>query len=449
MLKYKVTIAGILFGLSLSMDSLGAPSKRGAADDRTGVTNRFVVTLVEKDERHPWFGKGLVGRGHEIAFAVDGVPGKELTLVRGQTYEFEIRSTPVHDFYLSSSPVGRGREILVNGVVGNYTHDGIVTFRPSASTPNVVYYQCQNHTYMGGGVYIVDHPDQTPQRIALESESGEVIKEPETDPETLIKTVTNKIAFAILSIRSSSGAKRVAESGHTEAQSMLHRADKLISDAESAMEQGDIGKAKKLIDDAIRTSSMSFQLVPDAEELKRKAKSDYENLLRSVDSSLLSYQSYEHFERPGRSAEATVRTSRVEKDLADGQRLASNGDYEAAASLLQQTQKSLDSATAELLDARTIKYELNFATPKDEYQYEQRRNQEYGRFLATVIAKLKPPEFKMNVINMLSEQGDRLHKDAEDGADKGDFAYAIETVQNSTSRYKQAIQMAGVQVFSP
>ncbi|MDH3639925.1 MAG: hypothetical protein OES09_15900, partial [Gammaproteobacteria bacterium] len=102
MLKYKVTIAGILFGLSLSMDSLGAPSKRGAADDRTGVTNRFVVTLVEKDERHPWFGKGLVGRGHEIAFAVDGVPGKELTLVRGQIYEFEIRSTPVHDFYLSS-----------------------------------------------------------------------------------------------------------------------------------------------------------------------------------------------------------------------------------------------------------------------------------------------------------------------------------------------------------
>ena len=195
--------------------------------------NRFVVTLVEKDERHPWFGKGLVGRGHEIAFAIDSVPGKELTLVRGRTYEFEIRSTPAHDFYLSSSPFGRGREVLVNGVEGNYTHKGIVTFRPIASTPNIIYYQCQNHTYMGGVIYIVDRPGQTPQRIAWEDESGEVINEPEKDPETLIKAVKNKIAFAMLSIRSSSAAKRIAESDHAEAQSMLHRADGLISEAQS------------------------------------------------------------------------------------------------------------------------------------------------------------------------------------------------------------------------
>jgi hypothetical protein len=448
MTKFAVTIAGGLFWLTLSTNVLSEPFQQGVADDRTQVVNRFVVTLVEKDERHPWFGKGLVGRGHEIAFAIDSVPGKELTLVRGRTYEFEIRSTPAHDFYLSSSPFGRGREVLVNGVEGNYTHKGIVTFRPIASTPNIIYYQCQNHTYMGGVIYIVDRPGQTPQRIAWEDESGEVIKEPEKDPETLIKAVKNKIAFAMLSIRSSSAAKRIAESDHAEAQSMLHRADGLISEAQSAVSTGEINKAEDLIDDAIRTSSKSFQLVPDAEEVRRKAKSDYENLLRGIDSSLLSYQSYEHFERPGKTKENVVSPVQIDRDLAEGQRLASNGNYEAAVVLLQQTQQSLDNALAKLLDGKIIKYDLSFATLKDEYEYEQRRNHEYGRFLAIAISRLNPPESKMKVIKMLSEQGDRLRKDAAESAGKGKFDSAIETVQTSTSRYKQAVQMAGVQLFN-
>jgi hypothetical protein len=54
----------------------------------------------------------------------------------------------------------------------------------------------------------------------------------------------------------------------------------------------------------------------------------------------------------------------------------------------------------------------------------------------------------MKVIKMLSEQGDRLRKDAAESAGKGKFDSAIETVQTSTSRYKQAVQMAGVQLFN-
>ncbi len=444
--KYQVAINWILVGLTLSTENLSAATQDRIPGDGN-VANRFVVTLIEKDERHPWFGRGFVGRGHEIAFSVDGVPGKELTLVRGQTYEFDIRSNPMHDFYLSTSPVGRGRDILVKGVEGNYTYDGIVTFKPTAATPSVVYYQCQNHTYMGGVIYIVDHPDETPQRAAVEEASSEIIKEPEMDPETLIKTVTNKIAFATLSIRTSSGAKRVAQSDHADAKSMLSRANELISDAQGALNAGDAAHAEELIDDAIRTSSTAFQLVPDPAEARRKAKSAYTNLLRSVDSALLSYQSYEHIERADKSEGAAISEDKIREDIAKAERLASDEDFDAAARLLLQTQKTLDNALATLLDAQTITYELHFATPEDEYRYEQRRNQEYGRLLTAVVERLDPPKSKMSLINMLSEQGDRLRKNAEESAVKGKFDFAIETLQTSTSRYQQAIRMAGIQVF--
>ncbi len=446
-LKFPCAMTWLLIALTISTNTLSASTQSGNPDGGGGESQRFVVTLVEKDERHPWFGKGYVGRGHEIAFAVDGVPGRELKLVRGQTYEFDIRSDPMHDFYLSTSPVGRGRNILVKGVDGNYTYEGIVTFRPSADTPDVVFYQCQNHTYMGGTIYIVDRPDQVPQRIDAGEASGEVIKEPEMDAETLIKNVKNKIAFAMLSIRSSSAAKRIKQSDNQEAQSMLRRADDLIAEAQSALKVGDAAKAKELIDDAIRTSSISFQLVPDPEEAQRKAKAEYEKLLRSVDSSLLSYQSYRNVDSPAISKATGVSATRIQEDLAKAERLVSDEDFEAAVRILQQAQNSLDNALATLLDAQTIKYELNFATPEDEYRYERRRNQEYGRLLSTVIEKLNPPKNKMSMINMLSEQGDRLRKNAEDGASKGEFEFAIENIQNSTSRYQQAIQMAGVQLF--
>lgn len=432
--------------LLIRLDNVTAePVKQQRTTD--GATNRFVVSLIEKDERHPWFGRGFVGRGHEIAFAVDGESGKELNLVRGQTYEFEIRSDPLHDFYLSTSSVGRGRGVLVDGVEGNFTFDGLVTFAPTASTPDVVYYQCQNHTYMGGRIFIVDKTGQVPARATVENESGEVIKEPEVDHKTLAQNVTNKIAFAKLNVRNSSGAKRVKSSSHTGAQKLLDEADRMIARAEASLQTGDVLKAQALIDESIRTSSSAFQMVPDMQQIRKRAKADYRKLVRRVEASLASYQSYRLIQEDQNGNRPRLDTKKVRQDLDAAQRLAKDDDYPAANELLSAAQQSLDAAVASLLDARTLTYELNFETPSDEYQYERNRNQEYSRLLATVIAKLNPPQAKMALISVLSKQGDDLLEKAAQNAARGDFKLAIETVQNSTVRYQNALQMAGVRMF--
>ena len=41
------------------------------------------VTVVTKDATHPYF-----GIGSPAGYALDGVQGKELTLIRGVTYSF-------------------------------------------------------------------------------------------------------------------------------------------------------------------------------------------------------------------------------------------------------------------------------------------------------------------------------------------------------------------------
>ncbi len=438
----------ILWSLALlaNLDAVNAQSIP-PQDANEIASARFVVTLVEKDKRHPWFGKGLVGRGHEIAFAVDGVPGKELTLVRGQTYQFEIRSDPLHDFYLSTSAVGRGRGVLADGVDGNFTFDGTVTFTPTAQTPDVVYYQCQNHTYMGGPIFIVDRAGQAPQRAALDDAASDAVKEPEVDPQTLAKSVRSKIAFAKLSVRSSSGAKRIKTSDNAEAKTMIGDADRMIVNAETALQAGDAAGAQTLVDEAIRTSSAAFQMVPDKKEIKKRAKADYQTLMRRVESSLASYQSYDISKSKNDAAGVRIDADTLRRDMLAAQRLAEKGDYPAANQLLRAAQKNLDTAVAKLLHAQTLTFTRSFATPKDEYQYERNRNQEYGRLLATVIEKLNPSQAKMKLINVLSKQGDDLLEKADRSATQGDFKRAIETVQNSTTRYQNGIKMAGVRLF--
>ena len=117
----------------------------------TGPT--MAVTVVNKDITNPNFGIGFT-----MGFAIDGVQGKELTLVRGVTYSFNV-NTPGHPFVITTSSVGTGAnsgQIITAGVTNGNTTSGIMTFTPSAATPNLLYYMCNVHANMGWKINIID-----------------------------------------------------------------------------------------------------------------------------------------------------------------------------------------------------------------------------------------------------------------------------------------------------
>lgn len=111
----------------------------------------FNVISANKDKSHPYY-----GQGDAMGFVVNGAHGKNLELVRGKTYTFNIDTGVMHDFYIATKPVGWGKAALAAGVQGNYTYKGVVTFKPTADTPDVVYYVCRNHKFMGGEIHIVN-----------------------------------------------------------------------------------------------------------------------------------------------------------------------------------------------------------------------------------------------------------------------------------------------------
>lgn len=115
----------------------------------------FGVTVDNKNSSHPYFGSGS-----GFGFVIDGVQGRELTLVRGVTYSFNINN-PGHPMYISTDVDGAGLGEVTDGVTGSQTDFGTLTFTPNANHPNLLYYQCFNHQNMGWQINIVDPPSPT------------------------------------------------------------------------------------------------------------------------------------------------------------------------------------------------------------------------------------------------------------------------------------------------
>lgn len=141
------------------------------AESATIYDSLFTVTVETKTEEHPYF-----GMGNSQGFAIDGVQGAELTLKRGMTYAFRMDNVPVfHPFYISTSDLGAGTGQYTDGVVGSgATGNDTLFFTPGSDAPDMLYYQCQNHQYMGYQINIEGGAMSQGSFVARLSGSSEV-----------------------------------------------------------------------------------------------------------------------------------------------------------------------------------------------------------------------------------------------------------------------------------
>ena len=101
----------------------------------------------------PWSRTYRLTKSGSIAYRIDGVDNPTLNLTRGQTYTFNVNATG-HPFWIKTAPVTGTEGAYNNGVTGNGTQVGTVTWVVPSNAPDLLYYNCQVHASMSGDINI-------------------------------------------------------------------------------------------------------------------------------------------------------------------------------------------------------------------------------------------------------------------------------------------------------
>src|SRR6056300_1694087 len=114
-------------------------------------TQTFEVKVITKTASHPQFGTGSAN-----GYSIDGLESPFIVLVPGNTYKFDQSDSsntghPLAFYLEEDKTTSYSTGVTTNGTPGSsgaYTQ--IVA---STNTPQVLYYQCSSHAYMGSGSY--------------------------------------------------------------------------------------------------------------------------------------------------------------------------------------------------------------------------------------------------------------------------------------------------------
>lgn len=105
------------------------------------------------------------------SYLIDGVPNPTLTLIRGNTYVFQI-NTPGHPFWIKTQSSTGTENSFSTGVTGGGTSSGFLIFAVPESAPDQLFYNCEFHISMTGMINIsstvlIDDEPAVPAMVSL------------------------------------------------------------------------------------------------------------------------------------------------------------------------------------------------------------------------------------------------------------------------------------------
>jgi tetratricopeptide (TPR) repeat protein len=124
---------------------------------------------------------------------------------------------------------------------------------------------------------------------------------------------------------------------------------------------------------------------------------------------------------------------------------AAQDQYQDAVKLMQNASDMLTEALGALLESQTVVYDKNFATPKEEYEYELSRYDSYEELIPLAIEQRQPLEQTVKMMHDLAARAKDVRDQGVALAAKGDHKQAILALQAATERLQQALRLAGVQ----
>ena len=246
-------------------------------------------------------------------------------------------------------------------------------------------------------------------------------------------------------IESSSGARQIESSGVVAARERRDNARLIHREAAAALQSGDLPGAAKLLDQAAREMMTGVRLAKPEQVAGEKTRRDFDARLESTKALLVAQQRITQEKSAGREAQES--TGRIEQQLAEAQKLAAQNRYDEARPALDRAYLTARVSIESMRRGDTLVRALNFASKREEYDYELDRNDTHRMLISVLLADRKDASGAMPpAMQGFVDRAAALRRDAEAKARGGDHAGGITLLEDSTRELVRAIRAGGVYI---
>jgi tetratricopeptide (TPR) repeat protein len=246
-------------------------------------------------------------------------------------------------------------------------------------------------------------------------------------------------------IESSSAARQIESSGVAAARERRDNARLIHREAAAALNGGDLAQAVKLLDQAAREMVDGARLAKPEQVTAEKTRRDFEARLESARALLAAQKRITQEKAAGREAQDAALS--IERQIADAQSVAASGRYDEARPVLDRAYLTARVSIESLRRGDTLVRSLNFASKREEYDYEIDRNDTHRMLIGVLLGDRRDAAGGLPaVMQPFSDRAALLRSEAEALAGRGDHAGAIQRLEDSTRELVRAIRSAGVYI---
>lgn len=238
----------------------------------------------------------------------------------------------------------------------------------------------------------------------------------------------------------SDAAKAAAETAEGRARNA--RLDEMVGQARQALVDQQIDRAGQLLDDAIRLASAGSHRQALGEGTHQ---AHFQELVEQVNSYRNSIRELE--QDPQLQATARALRERIDALVAEAGVHNAAGRVGEAHKALRGAYQLAIAELGRLRSGKTVVVALKFATPAEEYGYEQRRHTDHQMLLRMALTERQVPAEQRAAIDGFVAESQRLSVEADSKARGGSYPEAVRTMEKATAVLVQALRSVGVPLF--
>lgn len=242
-------------------------------------------------------------------------------------------------------------------------------------------------------------------------------------------------------IESSSAARQIDSSGEAGAREKRDNARLIHREALATLQSGDLPAAARLLDQAAREMMNGARLARPEQVAGVKARRDFDSRLDSARALLAAQQRIT--QEKGSAAESVQATRRIAELIESAEARAAAGRLDEARPLVDRAYLTARVSIETLRRGDTLVRSLNFASKREEFDYEIDRNETH-RMLIQVLLADRPQS--ASLMKGFVDRSSVLRGEAEAAARSGDFEGAIQRLEEATRELVRAIRAGGIYI---